>query len=348
MITIKAQHRLPLMIGIEGENKVRQVEFDISDFVASCGDGVAQLIFKRQRDSVPYPCVITRDGNTVLWVITNVETAQVGDFGACELLYYVDDALAKSETWQVVVKDSLGTPREDVPDPYRVWSDQVLETGLHVEAERTKAETAALASELSAQNSAEHRDAALISADRAKSLADQVGVNSGLQADLNQNDPTKAGYVQNRTHYEELICEEVIPELTGPWNFIGHYFPSDFKLIYGDEYIVRFNGVTYRCVCNYAWFTGNKKVPTIGDNTFPFQIRELHEDELEKYPGYYGTVHVWDEERDGYIITISVDHLLEDVIHPIDPKFMRLTSPNGHVFELAVNDDGTLGTVPVT
>lgn len=174
MITIKAQRGLPLVIGFRGENKAHQVEFDISEFVTAFGDGVAQLIFQRPQDSVPYPCVITRNGNTVVWTITDTETAQFGNFGMCELSYHVDDVLAKSETWQVIVKDALGVPSDDVPEPYQDWLDQVIANVSRAEAERIKAEEAANASEQSAQSSANSAIAAEHSEQETKKVTQYV------------------------------------------------------------------------------------------------------------------------------------------------------------------------------
>lgn len=37
-----------------------------------------------------------------------------------------------------------------------------------------------------------------------------------------------------------------------------------------------------------------------------------------------------------------------ETIHPIDPKFIVLTSPNGTAYNLSVSDDGTLSAVEAT
>lgn len=364
MITIKAQHRLPLMIGIEGENNARQVEFDISEFIATFGDGVAQLIFKRPKDNDPYPCIITKNGNTVTWTITNVETAQAGTAGACELSYYVDNVLVKSEIWQVIVKDAMGMPSEDAPEPYRSWVNQVLESGIRAEADRIKVEataieveTAAIEAKLNAQISAENREVAVASADRAKSLADQVGVNSGLQSDWNQNDPTKEGYVQNRTHYEEHLEDIIIPLDNYLFNSATvdssgkpkYYSCTDIsKTLYKEledntPCVVVIQDKVYESVYkrdDYHGYIGNYSFMKLElEPGEPFLIDFIkHTNRVQIHTNLF-------TDYGSYPIKVYIPNV---VIHPIPTKFMRLTSPDGNVFELTVNNDGTLGTVPVT
>lgn len=129
MIKIIALPDTPLNIGRAGEHNARQVEFDISSWVNDFGDGIVNLIFQRPREAIPYPCVIEQDGNKVLWTITRVETARIGNFGQCELSYSIDDKIVKSSIWQVIVETSMNAPSEEVPNVMQSYMEQIVAAG---------------------------------------------------------------------------------------------------------------------------------------------------------------------------------------------------------------------------
>ena len=45
------------------------MEWDIGPWVETYGEGEVQLLAKRPVDKDPYPVVVTRDGNSVLWTV---------------------------------------------------------------------------------------------------------------------------------------------------------------------------------------------------------------------------------------------------------------------------------------
>lgn len=128
MVTIHAISGRTITLGREGENLARQVVFDVSEWRSSYGDGTVSLIAQRHRDTEPYPCNITVDGDTITWPITAADTAHP-DYGRCELRYTVGDVLVKSETWRTYTADSLGTPLPEPPEPQKAWVDKVLKAG---------------------------------------------------------------------------------------------------------------------------------------------------------------------------------------------------------------------------
>ena len=82
-------------LGKQGENKARQIVFDISEFREHYGAGTAMLAHKRQRDAAPYIVDTTASGNLLIWDISSTDTEQSGT-GYAELRYCVDDLIAKS------------------------------------------------------------------------------------------------------------------------------------------------------------------------------------------------------------------------------------------------------------
>lgn len=122
MITIEAGDGL-LQLGRQGEHLVRQVRFSVGDWIHAYGSGSFQLMVQRPEDGQPYLADVTLDGDTLLWTLTRTDTAQSG-YGRCQLLYFVDDAMAKSETFHTSVHPAL-VAVGDVPPTFADYLDQM-------------------------------------------------------------------------------------------------------------------------------------------------------------------------------------------------------------------------------
>lgn len=138
---VKTGSILPL--GKQGENLVRQIQFDLSRWISNFGPGTVQLLHKRSGDETPYPVAVEQDGNLAVWTVTNADTAAAGT-GRAELQYYVGDALAKSETWMTKVLAALGPAGETPPEAQHGWVDQVLQAGTVATEAADRAEEAAV------------------------------------------------------------------------------------------------------------------------------------------------------------------------------------------------------------
>lgn len=144
MKKIYADNRMTLDIGRQGENLARQIIFDLSDWMAEYGPGVAELIAQRPGEEAPYPVAVRREDTFVLWDLTSADTAVAGSYGRCELRWYVGDILAKSKIWRTWVEPAMGTPSETTPpEPEKGWVDQVLEAGTSAKEAAERAEEAA-------------------------------------------------------------------------------------------------------------------------------------------------------------------------------------------------------------
>ena len=127
MRTIKraADFGCEIPIGRRGENCAVCVVFDVSKWVAIYGDGNAELLHRRPGDAAPYPCALTRDGDTVTWTITSADTDVVG-YGEAELRWYAGETLAKSVIYRTVVRKALDDGAiVDPPDPADDWLKQL-------------------------------------------------------------------------------------------------------------------------------------------------------------------------------------------------------------------------------
>lgn len=189
MKKIYADNRMTLDIGRQGENLARQIIFDLSDWMAEYGPGVAELIYQRPGDAAPYPVAAVREGDTLLWTPTVTDTAMASTretgSGHCELRWYVDDLLAKSQKWRIWVEEAMDTPSETVPpEPEQGWLDQIIAVGAAAKASADAAKAdadraAALAAEVAekaAQTAQDASDAAkaMKAAQTAQRLAEEA------------------------------------------------------------------------------------------------------------------------------------------------------------------------------
>lgn len=138
---VKTGSILPL--GKQGENLVRQIQFDLSRWISNFGPGTVQLLHQRSSDEAPYPVAVEQEGNLAVWTVTSADTAAAGT-GRAELQYYVGDSLAKSETWITKVLPALGDASETPPEAQQGWVDQVLQAGAAAAEAADRAEEAAV------------------------------------------------------------------------------------------------------------------------------------------------------------------------------------------------------------
>lgn len=86
------------------------------------GAGTVSLVVCRPQDDTPYPAVCAIQDGEIYWDISAADVAKVG-IGECELIYTVDDVIAKSRTWATRIFRSLsgdGT-MEPPEDPAKAW-----------------------------------------------------------------------------------------------------------------------------------------------------------------------------------------------------------------------------------
>ena len=132
-----------IQLGRQGENLARRVLFDLTDWQALYGEGLAEMICQRPGEDTVYPVAITQDGPWAVWEITDTDTACPGG-GHCELRYYVDETLAKSETWMTKITKAMEGDFVSPPAPGQSWADQVLQAGAAAVEAAERAESAAV------------------------------------------------------------------------------------------------------------------------------------------------------------------------------------------------------------
>jgi len=163
-----------LHLGRQGEDLARQVRFPAGKYRELYGEGSFALAVRRETDLFPYDVDVTADDTWVYWNLTDEDTAVAG-IGSCELQYYADGVLAKSQTWRTRVYASASDPGQRPPEPYVTWAEHM--TQMIEEAAGTASEA-----EDSAADSAEAAQIAQADAEAAKAAA-QISAQTAAEAE---------------------------------------------------------------------------------------------------------------------------------------------------------------------
>ena len=118
----------PIPLGRQGENQAQAVIWQgiAAQYAALYGEGAFQLMVARCGDAAPYPVVLARGGDSLVWTVSDSDTAKSG-VGRCELTYLVGGAVAKSKTWQTQVLASFTADGSvEPPKPAQSWVQEVL------------------------------------------------------------------------------------------------------------------------------------------------------------------------------------------------------------------------------
>lgn len=152
MREITASTKVPIPLGMQGENGATVVKFPIGGWSNLYGDGLFDLVNVRPDENVPYTCSITVDETFVYWIILSADVAIAGN-GKCQLNYGMNGKIAKSLVFNTIVAESLDGAGE-VPPPYEnriaeliTASEDAVEASRMAVAASGSAETNALVSE---------------------------------------------------------------------------------------------------------------------------------------------------------------------------------------------------------
>ncbi|MBQ0097917.1 MAG: hypothetical protein KBS62_03150 [Oscillospiraceae bacterium] len=116
-------------LGIQGENKATVVKFDVTDWIEEFPYANFNILVKRPNETVPYIANTILHDKSLIWVITQSDTAIKG-LGKAELRAIQGDVVKKSITFATQIIPSLeGTPTPTPPEPAQSWVNEVLEKG---------------------------------------------------------------------------------------------------------------------------------------------------------------------------------------------------------------------------
>ena len=152
-VVVRNGTRIPL--GKQGENKaVRVVWPEIAEkYTKLYGDGRFELVVVQKGQA--YPAVVNVDGPDLIWNVLAADVATVGA-GSLELIYYVGDTIAKSQTWETFVEVSKSAEgMTEPPEPAKNWVDVVIKSSSDAKQAATESAESAKQAAESSTNAAE-------------------------------------------------------------------------------------------------------------------------------------------------------------------------------------------------
>lgn len=154
MRTVVVRNGTRISLGKQGENKaVRVVWPEIAEkYTKLYGDGRFELVVVQKGQA--YPAVVNVDGPDLIWNVLAADVATVGA-GSLELIYYVGDTIAKSQTWETFVevsKSAEGTT--EPPEATKNWVDAVLKSSSDAKQSAMESAESAMQSAESSVNAA--------------------------------------------------------------------------------------------------------------------------------------------------------------------------------------------------
>lgn len=176
--TVNGPQRDPIFLGRRGENLATQIFFDVPEDLSSYA---YTLYVRRPRERESYPAAhIARDGNTIVWTVSNVDTENSGE-GQVQIRFTDNDVVVKTLVYRTEVGIAIDINTSPAPEWQGSWLDALTELA---EQTHTNAESAADSadnahqSELNAKASeeaaAESERKAKISEDNAKTSEDNA------------------------------------------------------------------------------------------------------------------------------------------------------------------------------
>ena len=158
---------------------------------------------------------------------------------------------------------------------------------------------------------------------------------------------TKSGQVGRTTITQDAVLSQITVEKSINTTK-GLYLNK--RLVVGETYFVNFDGVEYACECKVYNMNSAQCAVYIGDFLGYMKKGESTGEPFTLYEQCYISDGSFISAVLGFIDngthTASVYQKTE-TIHPIDPKFIVLTSPSGKKFNLTVDDSGTITATEV-
>lgn len=111
-------------LGVQGENRATEVEFDTRPWFREYPSGTVSAVARRNGDPAPYPLTLDVADGTAVWQVSDTDTAKAGE-GAVELTMTSGGARVRSLTFKMLVTASLtDAPVDD--DAWYGWLDKAV------------------------------------------------------------------------------------------------------------------------------------------------------------------------------------------------------------------------------
>lgn len=126
MDRVHVTERGTIALGRVGENRAREIVFDIAKWRKLYGDGAVQLMVRRAGEEVMYPAELRQEGDEAIWTVTDTDTAIAGGGGECELSYQgADGTVAKSVIYGTFVLPAMRWESSEAPKQMQPWLAEI-------------------------------------------------------------------------------------------------------------------------------------------------------------------------------------------------------------------------------
>ena len=139
MITkyICGSQKEPIFVGRRGENLATQIYFDVPKDLS---EYTYTLYVRRPKEIDSYPAAyIAKDGNYIVWTVSNVDTANSGQ-GQVQIRFTDGDVVVKTLVYSIKVGIAIDINTSPTPEWQTTWLDALTELS---EATHANAEAAA-------------------------------------------------------------------------------------------------------------------------------------------------------------------------------------------------------------
>ena len=131
-VLLKNLSSTTLRLGFTGENVHTEITFNCIEIYTDYPNAVATMLVQPPRGDV-YPASISRDGNLVIWSITNSDVAYAGN-GRIQLTFTNGSEVIKTYIAGITIDSSIEGAGGDPPDPYESWMETLDEAKAEAEA----------------------------------------------------------------------------------------------------------------------------------------------------------------------------------------------------------------------
>lgn len=219
------------------------------------------------------------------------------------------------------------------------------------------AEEANAAVNMTAANAAAAEDAASAAMAAQRGAAEaRDEAQRQVQADLSENDTTKASHVLGRTHWKEVEENAVLFEKTDLAYNQNYFHPERIGLEAGGVYTLTVNGDAYEMIgvhyYDYGSAAPSGTILVLNDGRVRDQynvgipIFFVDNNAAAAASDGYGAVVRTEYDGENQSLTLTGDRT---TWHPLDPNYVDfvLKSPGGKKFRVTVSDSGALSAVEV-
>lgn len=156
-----------VLLGVQGENSVTKIEFDMSTWAELYSNGSYSILLQRPTEVVSYNVNTTYNSETkvLTWLVSSIDTAIEGE-GYAEVICLEGDKIDKSTIFDIYVDPCLNPPGP-VPDPYEDWYQRMLEAEANTKQYRDESEEAAGTAVLAKDEAISAKNAAVAAQEQA-------------------------------------------------------------------------------------------------------------------------------------------------------------------------------------